>query len=85
MKPDRTDDYTAAHVQEALAQDPRVNEPELEVQVVQDRVFVSGVVPTEERRAAVADVVRDRFPGLEVENRTTVAHLDDAGGTERVR
>jgi osmotically-inducible protein OsmY len=82
---DRTEDYTAAHVQETLARDPRVNEPELEVKVVHGRVFVTGVVPTEGRRTAVADVVRECCPGLEVENRTTVVRHEETGGTERLR
>jgi osmotically-inducible protein OsmY len=80
-----TDDYTAAHVQEELARDERVNEPELDVQVVRGRVFVTGTVPTEERQRAVTEVVRECCPGLEVENRTTVAHYPDDAGTERVR
>lgn len=80
-----TEDYVAAHVQEALARDPRVNEPELEVQVVSGRVFVTGVVPTQERREAVADVVRECCPEFEVENQTTVARYPEAGETERVR
>lgn len=78
-------EYVAAHVHEALARDPRVNEPELQVSVVKDRVLVTGVVPTEERRAAVTEVVREQVPDLEVENRTTVARLPDAGGTEQLR
>jgi osmotically-inducible protein OsmY len=79
------DDYTAAHVQEELARDPRVNEPELDVQVVRGRVFVTGTVPTEERRRAVTDVVRECCPGLEVENRTTVGRYPDETDTEQVR
>ena len=44
--------YVAAHVQEALARDPRVNEPELGVTVVNGRrVVVNGHVPSQERRA----------------------------------
>jgi osmotically-inducible protein OsmY len=82
---ERTDVYVAAHVQEALARDERVNEPELEVQVVEGRVFVTGVVPTDERRRAVEAVVRECCPDLDVENQTTVAHYPDAGETERVR
>jgi osmotically-inducible protein OsmY len=81
---DRTEDYTAAHVQEALARDGRVNEPELEVQVVNGRVFVSGTVPTQERREAVEDVVRACCPGMKVENRTTVGRYPEADGAERV-
>lgn len=82
---ERTDDYVAAHVQEALARDPRVNEPELEVQVVNGRVFVTGVVPTQERKDAVGAVVHECCPDFEIENRTTVARYPQADGTERVR
>ena len=49
-------EYVEAHVHEALARDPRVNEPELQVLVVKARVLVTGIVPTEERRAAVTEV-----------------------------
>lgn len=81
---ERTDDYVAAHVQEALARDPRVNEPELEVQVVNGRVFVTGVVPTNERREAIEAVVHDVSAELDVENQTTVARYPEAGEPERV-
>ncbi len=77
-------EYVAAHVHEALARDPRVNEPELQVSIVKDRVLVTGVVPTDVRRDAVTDVVRECCPGLEVENRTTVARFPDAGSTEQL-
>ena len=82
--PDPKDAYLAEHVREALATDERVNEPELEVQVVGGRVFVTGVVPTDERRSAVGDVVTECCPGMEVENHTTVARYGDPGVTERV-
>jgi osmotically-inducible protein OsmY len=83
--PEPTDAYVAEHVRERLATDQRVNEPELEVQVVGSRVFVTGVVPTDERRTAVGDVVAECCPELEVENRTTVARYGDTGVTERVK
>jgi osmotically-inducible protein OsmY len=79
------DAYVTAHVHEALATDARVNEPELEVQVVGGRVLVTGVVPTAERHDAVGDVVRECCPGLEVENRTTVARYPDTGDPEHVK
>jgi len=74
--------YVAAHVQEALARDPRVNEPELGVTVVKGRVVVHGNLPTDERRRAVTEVVRECCPGLDVENRTTVARYPEADGVE---
>jgi osmotically-inducible protein OsmY len=78
--------YVAAHVQEALARDPRVNEPELGVTVVNGRrVVVNGQVPSQERHDAVTEVVRECCPDLEVENRTTVARFPEADGVETVR
>jgi osmotically-inducible protein OsmY len=77
--------YVEAHVQEALARDQRVNEPELGVTVVKGRVVVSGNVPSEQRREAVTEVVRECCPDLEVENRTTVGRFPEADGVETVR
>lgn len=78
-------DYLAAHLQEALARDPRVNEPELQVVVVAGRIHVTGVVPTEERRAAIDAVLRERCGDeLEIENRTTVGRYPPTGPEERV-
>ncbi len=79
-----TPEYLAAHLQEALARDPRVNEPELQVSIVAGRVRITGVVPTEERRAAVDEVAAERCADLEVENRTTVGRYPDAEREERV-
>jgi osmotically-inducible protein OsmY len=76
-------DYVVAHVQEALAQDQRVNEPELQVSIVAGRVHVTGVVPTEGRRSAVEDVVRE-VCDLPVENRTTVARYPETDHEERL-
>jgi osmotically-inducible protein OsmY len=67
--PDR---YLVARIREALTKDPRVNEPELEVTLAGDRVMVSGVVPTEERRRGVTEVVRELVPDRVVMNQTTV-------------
>jgi hypothetical protein len=77
--------YVAAHVQEALARDQRVNEPELGVTVVKGRVVISGLVPSEQRREAVTQVVHECCPDLEVENRTTVARFPEADGVETVQ
>jgi hypothetical protein len=79
-------EYVAAHVQEALARDSRVNEPELGVTVVQGkRVVVHGHVPSEERRRSITDVVRECCPDLEIDNRTTVERFPDAEGMETVQ
>lgn len=79
-----TPEYAAAHLREALARDPRVNEPELQVTIVSGRVRVTGVVPTEERRAAVEEVARECCSGMEIENRTAVGRYPNAPHEERV-
>jgi hypothetical protein len=75
--------YLAAHVREILARDPRVSEPSLRVDVQGRRAHVTGTVPTEERRIAIDVVLRERFPELEPDNRTTVAEYGSEPRVER--
>ncbi len=63
--------YVTEHLREALAKDPRVNELELEVTLAGGKVFVSGTVATEERVAAVGEVLRELAPDREVVNQTS--------------
>ena len=76
--------YREESLRRALATDPRVMESELEVSIAGSRVVVSGTVPTEGRREAVTDVARERFPDLEIDNRTVVPTVPAAAGEERV-
>ena len=64
--------YLLAKIRDALAKDPRVNEPELVVAISGDKVMVSGTVPTEARRKAVSEVVHELAPGMDVRNATEV-------------
>lgn len=66
------DEYVVQHLREALAQDPRVSELGLDVVVRGGELHVSGVVSTEERRAAVAGVAAEIAPDWTVVNQTTV-------------
>ena len=70
--------YRAERVRRALAQDERVNEVELTVNIKGSRVFVSGVLPNDARRAAVTDVVQEVLPGHEVVNETTALDVAPA-------
>jgi len=76
--------YLAAHLQEMLASDPRVHEPELDVTVTGARIEVNGVVPTEERRDFVTIVLSEACPDHEIDNRTAIADYDSSGGEERI-
>jgi hypothetical protein len=76
--------YREESLRQALATDPRVMEQELDVSIAGNRVVISGTITTEDRRAAVTAVARERFPDLQVDNRTVVPTLPAAGGEERV-
>src|SRR5207237_428753 len=77
MTTEEPDDYLIGHVRETLAHDPRVNEMNIEVAVSGDGVFLSGSVPTEERRQAVSRVVAELLPEHEVHNQVTVVAVSE--------
>jgi len=78
------DHYLVQHVREALAEDPRVSELHVEVTVTADRVFITGAVPTEERRDVIAAVVRELLPEHQVSNHVTVEPISGAPEVERL-
>ncbi|HZD69136.1 MAG TPA: BON domain-containing protein [Actinomycetes bacterium] len=77
-------EYSAAHVQDLLARDPRVGELELDVEVSGGTVVITGVVHTQQRRDAVTTVVREALPGMEVDNRLEVADTGAGPAVERL-
>ncbi len=69
--------YLEAHVREALAEDDRCNMLDVQIRVADQRVFLIGVVESEERRVAAEEVVRERLPNaMEVVNQLCVAKYD---------
>lgn len=75
-------DYLIGHVEEALACDPRVNEPGLHVTVNNERVFIDGTVSTRERSDAVGAVVAELLPGWTVCNQCVVADFPESSEME---
>jgi len=78
------DPFLAEHIHEALARDERVNAPELRVTVEHGFVHVDGVVATEDRKRAIAEVIDEGWHELTLDNRTTVADLPPDGRIEVV-
>jgi osmotically-inducible protein OsmY len=76
--------YEQERIRQALAEDPRVGEPELTVDVVGGRVLVTGCVPSENVRASIDHVVADVAPGAPLDNRVTVASRDEPSGEETI-
>ncbi len=67
------DGYLAAHLEEALAEDGRVAEPGLHVQVAGDQVVVSGTVSDPGRKPALVEVLEDLVGDRTVVDLTEVA------------
>lgn len=79
-------EYLERRAHEALAHDPRVQELDLRVKVVNglEHVLVSGCVATPERRDAVTDVLAELLPGTTVVNEVDVMPLGNRPDEEEV-
>jgi osmotically-inducible protein OsmY len=75
-------EYLIGRIQQALATDPRTGELELDVRIAGGRIFLTGAVATDERRAAVEEVVREIAPGQDVANELTVTVETEPGPEE---
>ena len=65
-------EYKSQRIRDVLAQDERVGELGLEVHIDHGQVTVSGMVTTEQRRAAIDTVVHELMPGAALDNKVTV-------------
>ena len=80
----QSDEYTEAHVAEALATDPRVSTLGIHVSIRDKDVFLSGDVGTPERKAAAAEVVAEMLPGYTVHNDTSAREFSPGVETEHL-
>ena len=78
------EDYAIEHLRNALATDERVAEMGLDVRIAAGKVFLTGQVPTEERRRAVGVVAGEVLPDYEVHNETVVTELGDQPRVEHI-
>jgi osmotically-inducible protein OsmY len=60
--------YLVAHLQDALAADPRVGELGVEVVVAHGRLFLTGAVAQPKQRDVAGEIAAALAPGLEVCN-----------------
>lgn len=75
-------EYQAEHLRAALATDPRVMQPGLEVWVTRRSVVVRGCVPTEAVRGAVATVLDEHLEGRALVNDVEVTPNPVPDGAE---
>jgi osmotically-inducible protein OsmY len=65
--------YMVEHIRDALAQDRRVGELDVQVKVVGDEIFVKGTVPVAARRDAITTVLQEMFgDDAKINNEVTV-------------
>jgi predicted nucleotidyltransferase len=79
------DTYVIGRLKERLAEDPRLNELDIEIDCHGDRLLLRGEVMTEERRQTVESVAREVFPGLGVENQIRVTRISPLTDAEEMR
>jgi hypothetical protein len=84
MSADEQEEYTVEAVRRALAEDPRLSELELDVEVAGDAIVVSGTVATSERREIVPAVLAELFPDRELVSRIEVARTRGPGKEETI-
>jgi hypothetical protein len=86
MAPDPHPDlYLVERIREALAGDPRVNELGIVVTVVGSRVFLTGSVASSTRQRSITEVLRERFPDLEICNDVKVHEIAPPGDGEMLK
>jgi len=79
---DEPPQYVAAHVRDWLAEDDRLPALDIRVRIMGHKVFLTGSVATEARRAVVTDVVAAHLPGHEVHNEIAVVECPEASPAE---
>lgn len=74
--------YMVGKIQHALATDPRVNKLDVKVMIVGERIHLIGHTATEERRAVIAQVVRETVPEMEIRNELSIINVAEPGRPE---
>jgi osmotically-inducible protein OsmY len=78
------EDYAIQRLRDALAGDERVAEMGVQVRLVAGKVFLTGQVPTVERRDAVGAVAAEVLPEYEVHNDTVVTAVGSQPRVEHI-
>jgi hypothetical protein len=76
--------YTAAHVHDALARDPRASDQSVDVRIADGQVFLTGDAASEAQRDAITAVVAELCPDLEVRNDVVVVAPVEGGRVEEL-
>ena len=78
------DEYVIQRLHEAVAEDERSGELNLDIQIANRELFLRGVVPNDARRQAITQVVKEILPDDVVHNDLEVENLTEPGPPERL-
>jgi BON domain len=81
---DADPEYVLGHVVQALSEDPRAAELDVQVRIGECLVVLEGCVTTEEHRAAIEVVVRDLLPAWDLDNRVHVQRWEAPDRAEAI-
>ena len=81
---DELSTYDTEHLRDALIHDPRVNELDVHVQMVNATLVVTGNVASDQRRDAITAVISELAPEVEIRNDVSVTDLSAPSGQEVV-
>jgi len=76
--------YLVGKIQSALALDSRTSKLDVKVMIAGGKIHLMGQTSTEERRRAIAVVVAEAVPDLEVRNELTVMQIGDPAQPEDI-
>jgi osmotically-inducible protein OsmY len=76
--------YLAEHLREALAQDPRVGELGIAVEIEGDSVVLSGTMTSPEQQDAAVAIAHHFLPGHQVRVETTAGDLPEPTESEHL-
>ena len=76
--------YLVGRIQAVLAAHPRTNKLDVKVMIVSGKIHLMGQTSTEERRRAIAEVVAEMAPDMDVRNELTVLEIGSPGQAEDI-
>jgi Icc-related predicted phosphoesterase len=71
------DEYLITRLQQAFANDDRMNQLDIEIRMQRDEIILLGSVATEERKSAATAISREMLPGHTIVNELRVIELSE--------
>ncbi|MGZ3709670.1 MAG: nucleotidyltransferase, partial [Bdellovibrionota bacterium] len=76
--------YDIGHLREFLAEDPRTNELDIEIEKSGDTILLRGEVTQPERRESVGAIAAEHFPDCQIENQIRILELREPTEAEEI-